>query len=169
MPLLSAPRLRLWPPSAEGVEASAGSTVLNDPGDGAGFDRSAADAGQGVLRPSRPRGGIQIRRNTGPSVISAACRRCRRARTGQSSVLPWGIATVTPRLVRSPLGCGRVRRRPARAAAIGARIRRRMPAVAAGFFAGNAPLRRWALGSRRRGPSQDWGCRRQRGIFASGL
>ncbi len=43
--------------------------------------------------------------------FAASCQR-RSARTGQSSVVPYGMATVAPLPVRSPLERGRVRRRP---------------------------------------------------------
>jgi hypothetical protein len=47
MLVLSAPRLRLWPPSTLGSKPAPGGAGLDDPGDGAGIDRHAADAGQG--------------------------------------------------------------------------------------------------------------------------
>jgi hypothetical protein len=53
-----------------------------------------------------------MRRNTAPAMIFAASCQRRSARTGQSSVAPYGMATVTPLPVRSPLEPGRVRRRP---------------------------------------------------------
>jgi hypothetical protein len=71
-----------------GIEAGAGSAGLDDPRDRPGIDRHGADAGQGVLPPSRPRGGIQIRRKTAPSMIPAASCQDRKARIGQSSVVP---------------------------------------------------------------------------------
>jgi hypothetical protein len=72
-----------------GVEAGRGSAGLDDPCDGAGIDRHGANAGQGgVLLPSRPRGGVQILRNTAPAVIPAASCQDRKARIGQGSVAP---------------------------------------------------------------------------------
>jgi hypothetical protein len=71
-----------------GVEAGAGSAGLDDLGDRPGIDCYGADAGQGVLPPSRPRGGIQIRRKTAPAVITAASCQDRKARIGHSSVVP---------------------------------------------------------------------------------
>ena len=52
-------------------------------------------------------GGVQMRRNSGPSVMPAASCQRRSARTGQSAVVPSGRATVTPLPSRSPLESGR--------------------------------------------------------------
>ena len=59
----------------------------------------------------------------------------RRARIGQSAVVPYGMATLTPRPVRSPLLCGRVRRRPR---SQGARCSTR---IAASSARGSAPAK----------------------------
>jgi hypothetical protein len=47
MLVLSAPRLRLWPPSTLGSKPAPAGAGLDDPGDGAGIDRHSADAGHG--------------------------------------------------------------------------------------------------------------------------
>ena len=97
MPVVSAPRLRLWPPSGGAVEAGGGGARLDDAGDGAGIDRLGADdgEGEGACRPGRRRAALQMRRNSGPSAMPAASCQRRRARTGQSAVVPYGSATVT--------------------------------------------------------------------------
>jgi hypothetical protein len=54
-----------------GIEAGLGGTGLDDPGDGAGIDRHRADAGQGRV-----------------AAVPAASCQDRKARIGQSSVVP---------------------------------------------------------------------------------
>ena len=68
--------------------------------------------GRGAPAASAREGGSQIRRKTGPSVMPAASCQRLRAQTGQRAVVPYGMATVTARPVRSPLEWGRVRRKP---------------------------------------------------------
>ena len=97
-----------------GVEPGGGGAGLHDAGDGAAVDRLGADGGR--AGDAAARGGSQMRRNSGPSVRPAASCQRRSARTGQSSVVPSGRATVTPLPSRSPLESGRVRRSPRGAA-----------------------------------------------------
>jgi hypothetical protein len=79
------------------IKAGLGGASLDNAGGGAGIDRVMADAGQGVFRPLRPRAELQIRRDIGPSVIPVASCHRRSAHAGQRSVVPEGIASVTPR------------------------------------------------------------------------
>jgi hypothetical protein len=70
-----------------GVETGAGGEGLGDLSHGVGVNHDGADAGQGVLRPPRPRGGFQIRRNAAPAAIPAVSYQARSARIGQRSVV----------------------------------------------------------------------------------
>jgi hypothetical protein len=71
-----------------GVEAGQGSAGLVIRATVPASIARAPTRGRGVLLPSRPLGGIQIRRNTAPSAIPAASCQDRKARIGQSSVVP---------------------------------------------------------------------------------
>jgi hypothetical protein len=71
-------------------EPRCGGAALDDARDGARRQRAFADRRLGGGASGAAWAGSQRRRSTGPSVIAAASSQRASARTGQSSVLPWG-------------------------------------------------------------------------------
>ncbi len=79
----------------EAPEAGLDRAVLHDARDRAGRQRLGADDGQGRGPPPTACGARNSRRNTGPSAMATASSQADSARTGQSSVPPYGSGTIT--------------------------------------------------------------------------
>jgi hypothetical protein len=80
MPVLSAPRLRLWPPRAVASKAEPAARGWMICADGADIYRHADDAGQGVATVAAGWRGPDPPERC-PTMIAAAAGQCRRART----------------------------------------------------------------------------------------
>ena len=89
MPVVSAPRFRLWPPNSGRPKQTAAARVCTMRAIERGVSRAVPSWGRGGGA-DRGAGGIEIRRNTAPSEIPAVANQAVSVRTGQSSVRPQG-------------------------------------------------------------------------------